>query len=103
MGQQHERLKHHGNDGVLPSQFIFVWVHVTEEEKTGDISFNKNFRQHSNNETRFKACEGSLGSVVLFFSLFNISWCNINCGSLIFQIFLKLNFLLLNLLTLGHV
>lgn len=35
--QQHERLKHHGNDGVLPSQFIFVWVHVTEEENRQEI------------------------------------------------------------------
>ena len=32
-------LCHNGNDSLLPSQFVFFWVHVTEEEKTGDISF----------------------------------------------------------------
>lgn len=38
----------HGNDGLLPSQFIFVWVHVTEEERRQELlAFSKNIREHS--------------------------------------------------------
>lgn len=72
-------LYHHGNGCHLPSQFIFVWVHVTEGGKTGDITSNENIREHSNNHSaaeKLKAFKGSLGSesVCLFFSLFNTSW-----------------------------
>ena len=39
---------HHGNDGLLPSQFIFVWVHVTKEERRQELlTFGKNIREHS--------------------------------------------------------
>ncbi len=65
---------------LLPSQFIFVWVHVTEEDKTGDISFNKNIQITTALQTGSRH-KGSLCSEGLFFCLFNISWCKINCGS----------------------
>lgn len=51
--------------GVLPSQFIFVWVHVTVGEKTresfsGELPLSE--VEHSWSEWR-----GSLGSVVIKF------------------------------------
>lgn len=52
--QQYWRFVATVTTGLLPSQFIFVWVHVTEEDETGE-----RLRQHPNNHSG-KVFKGSI-------------------------------------------